>query len=68
MTAAHPLDLEDPVLAALAHAPLAEDDMTPEQRAEFATVAAAYEAGTLRMVPHEDVPAALEEIARSRQA
>jgi hypothetical protein len=70
MTAAHPLDLDvdDPVRAALARAPLAEHDMSPEQRAEFAEIEAAYAAGTLRLVPEEDVPAVLEEIGRSRRA
>jgi hypothetical protein len=47
---------------------IGEDDMTPEQRAEFACVAAEFEAGRARMVPHEDVPAVLEEMARVRAA
>lgn len=34
--------------------------MTPEQEAEFAEIVAEYEAGRARLVPHEDVPAALD--------
>lgn len=41
--------------------------MTPEQEAEFAGIVAEYEAGRARLVPHEDVPAALEAIARTRR-
>lgn len=67
MAAAIPLQL-DPVLDALARAPLAEDDMTAEQRAELAEIVADYEAGRARLVRHEDVPAALEEIARAHRA
>jgi hypothetical protein len=48
--------------------PEGEDDMTPEQRAEFAAVVAEYEAGTLPLVAHDDVPAFLEQMARSRAA
>lgn len=44
--------------------PEGTDDMTPEQRAEFAAIAAQYEAGTLPMVAHDDVPAFLEQMAR----
>ena len=44
--------------------PEGEDDMTPERRAEFATIVAQYEAGTLPMVAHDDVPAFLEQMAR----
>jgi hypothetical protein len=64
---ANPLQL-DPALDALARAPLGEEDMTPEQQAEFAEIVAEYEAGRARLIPHEDVPAALEEIARTRGA
>ena len=46
--------------------PEGEGDMTPEQRAEFAAVVAQYEAGTLPMVAHDDVPAFLERMARER--
>jgi hypothetical protein len=48
--------------------PEGEDDMTPEQRAEFAAIVAQYEAGTLPMVGHDDVPTFLEQIARARAA
>ena len=48
--------------------PEGEDDMTPEQRAEFAAIAAQHEAGTLPMVAHDDVPAFLEQMARERAA
>lgn len=57
-----------PALDALARAPLGEEDMTPEQEAEFAEIVAEYEAGRARLIPHEDVPVALEEIARTRSA
>jgi hypothetical protein len=67
MATANPLQL-DPVLDALARAPLGEEDMTPEQQAEFAEIVAEYEAGRARLIPHEGVPAALEEIARTRGA
>jgi hypothetical protein len=67
MATANPLQL-DPVLDALARAPLGEEDMTPEQQAEFAEVVAEYEAGRARLIPHEDVPVTLEEIARTRGA
>ena len=40
--------------------PEGEDDMTPEQRAELAAIVVQYEAGTLPMVAHDDVPAFLE--------
>ena len=46
--------------------PEGEDDMTPEQRAEFATIAAQYGAGTLPMLAHDDVPDLLEQMARER--
>lgn len=42
--------------------------MTPEQQAEFAGIVAEYEAGRARLIRHEDVPGALEEIARLRGA
>jgi Leu/Phe-tRNA-protein transferase len=48
--------------------PEGEDDMTPEQRAELASIVAQYEAGTLPMVAHDDVPAFLEQMARERTA
>jgi hypothetical protein len=46
--------------------PEGKDDMTPEQRAEFSAIVAPYEAGTLPMVAHDDVPAFLEQMARER--
>jgi hypothetical protein len=58
----------DPVLDALDRAPAADDDMTPEQRTEYEEAVARYEAGTARLVPYEDMPAALEEIGRSHAA
>jgi hypothetical protein len=67
MATANPLQL-DPVLDALARAPLGEEDMTPEQQAEFAEIVTEYEAGRARLIRHEDVPAALEEIALARSA
>jgi len=67
MATANPLQL-DPVLDALARAPLGEEDMTPEQQAEFAEIVGEYEAGRARLIPHEGVPTALEEIARTRGA
>src|SRR5262245_61639276 len=67
MATANPL-LLDPVLEALARAPIGEEDMTAEQQAEFAAIVAEYEGGRARLVPHEDVPAALEAIARARSA
>lgn len=67
MATANPVG-HDPIRDALARAPLGEEDMTPEQQAEFAKIVAEYEAGRSRLIPHEDVPAALEEIARARGA
>jgi 23S rRNA A2030 N6-methylase RlmJ len=60
-----PLDL---VLDALDRAPRGEDDMTPEQHAEFAQIAAEYEAGRARLIAHENVPEALEEMTRTHAA
>jgi hypothetical protein len=48
--------------------PEGEDDMTPEQRAELTALVAQYDAGTLPMVAHDDVPAVLERMARERAA
>jgi hypothetical protein len=48
--------------------PEGEDDMTPEQRAEFAAIVAQYDAGALPMVAHDDVPAFLGQMARGRSA
>ena len=43
--------------------PEGEDDMTPEQRAELAMIVRQYEAGTLPMAAHDEVPAFLERMA-----
>jgi hypothetical protein len=51
-----------------ASVPVGEEDMTPEQRTEFAEIARDFEAGRARMVAHEDVPAALEAMARASAA
>jgi hypothetical protein len=56
------------LLAWEASLPEGEDDMTPEQRAELASIVVQYEAGTLPMVAHDDVPAFLEQMARDRAA
>jgi hypothetical protein len=61
-------DERDPIFAALDDAPEAEDDMSPEQRAEWEVIAAEYEAGRARLIPYENMPEALAEIARSRAA
>jgi hypothetical protein len=48
--------------------PTGEEDMTPEQRAQYETIVREYEAGHARLVDHEDVPEVLAEIARMRAA
>jgi hypothetical protein len=53
----------DPIHAALQRAPLVRR-LTPEQRAELDRDMEDIAAGRARIVAHEDVPAALEEIAR----
>ncbi len=53
--------------AALERAPLGEP-LTPEQEAELAQDRADIAAGRARLVEHEDVPAVLEEMARTRAA
>lgn len=53
----------DPIFEALDRAPMGEEDMTAGQRAEFARIAADYEAGRATLVAHDDMPAALEAIA-----
>ncbi|WP_437933154.1 hypothetical protein [Sorangium sp. So ce341] len=40
--------------------------LTPEQRAELEQDLADIAAGRARLVPHEDLPRALEELARGR--
>lgn len=57
----------DPILAAIDRAPIGEP-FTPEQEAELAQDLADIEAGRARLVAHEDVPAALAEIAGMRAA
>ncbi|AUX44118.1 hypothetical protein SOCE26_055800 [Sorangium cellulosum] len=55
----------DPILAAIDRAPRAER-LTPEQRAELEQDLADMAAGRARLVAHEDLPLALEELARER--
>jgi len=55
---------EHPLLAALARAPVGEP-FTPEQRAELDQQMADIKAGRARLVRHEDLPAALEEMYRA---
>jgi hypothetical protein len=57
----------DPVLAALDRAPVGEP-FTPEQRAELDQDLADIAAGRARLIAHEDLPAALEELAREHGA
>lgn len=52
----------DPILAAIDAAPTGEP-LTPEQRAELDQAVADIDAGRTRPVPHEEVPAWLEEMA-----
>jgi hypothetical protein len=66
MATASPLH-PHPVLAAMDRAPTGEP-FTPEQEAELAHDLADIAAGRARLVAHEDVPAALEEIRRARRA
>ncbi|KYF95530.1 hypothetical protein BE20_31100 [Sorangium cellulosum] len=55
----------DPILAALDRAPRVQR-LTPEQRAELERDLADIAAGRARLVAHEDLPRALEELARGR--
>jgi len=64
MATATPLDF-DPIRAACARAPVVHR-LTPDQRAELDQAVEDIAAGRSRVVAAEDVPAALEEIARSR--
>jgi hypothetical protein len=48
--------------------PVDDEKLSPEQEAEFAAIVAEFEAGRALMVPHEDVPAFLEQMARARRA
>jgi hypothetical protein len=59
-------DAVDPVLAALARAPVGEP-WTPEQRAELDQAMADIAAGRSRLVRDEDLPAALEEMYLAEQ-
>ena len=65
MTTAVPLH-GDPILAAIARAPVGEP-FTPEQQAELAQDLADIAAGRARLVAHDDVPAALDEMRRDRR-
>ncbi|WP_437910888.1 hypothetical protein WME95_24875 [Sorangium sp. So ce327] len=53
----------DPILAAIERAPRVQR-LTPEQRAELDQDLADIAAGRARLVAHEDLPRALEELAR----
>lgn len=53
----------DPILAAIARAPLGAP-FTPDQRAELDQAVAEIAAGRARLVRGDDVPAALEEMYR----
>jgi len=66
MATAIPFDI-DPIRAACDRAPLVHR-LTPEQRAELDQAMADIASGRSRVVAAEDVPAALEEIARTRRA
>ena len=66
MATATPLDF-DPVLAACDRAPIVHR-LTPEERADLDQAVEDIAAGRSRVVMAEDVPAALEEIARARRA
>lgn len=55
----------DPVLEALARAPIGEP-LTPEQRAELDQDLADIAAGRARLIRHEDMPSVLEELARGQ--
>jgi hypothetical protein len=55
---------DDPVLAALARAPRVSR-LTPEQRAELDQQVSDIKAGKARLVRHEDLPTALEELYRA---
>ncbi|WP_437917314.1 hypothetical protein WME73_25090 [Sorangium sp. So ce302] len=55
----------DPILAAIDRAPRVQR-LTPEQRAELDRDLADIAAGRARLVAHEDLPRALEELAREQ--
>ena len=54
----------DPVLDALAHIPLGEEDLTPEELSELDRRAADLASGSLIGIPHADVRRGLEEVRR----
>lgn len=56
----------DPVLDAIKRAPLGEP-FTPEQRAELDQAVADIAAGRVKTIPHDDVPAWLEEMSGREQ-
>ncbi|HZF52439.1 MAG TPA: hypothetical protein VE093_27480 [Polyangiaceae bacterium] len=58
-----PVD-EHPALAAARRAPLGKP-LPPELRAQLDQQLADIKAGRARLVPHEDLPAALEELWRA---
>ncbi len=58
MVAVNPLQI-DPVLDALAHAPLGEEDLTPEELAEVDRRAADLASGRVVGIPHGEVQRAL---------
>lgn len=66
MATATPLDL-DPIRAACERAPVVHR-LTPEERAELDQAVADIKSGRSRVVMAEDMPAALEEIARAQRA
>jgi hypothetical protein len=55
------------LLVAIANAPEGEP-LSPEREAELDQIEADIAAGRARLVRHEDVPAALAEMARTRAA
>jgi hypothetical protein len=55
----------DPILQALDRAPIGEP-FTPEQRAELDQDLADIAAGRAKLIPHEDIPHILEELARGQ--
>jgi hypothetical protein len=54
----------DPVLDALAHIPLGEEDLTSEELAELDRRAADLASGRVVGIPHADVQRGLEELRR----
>lgn len=54
----------DPVFDALAHIPVGEEDLTPEELAELDRRAADLASGRVAGIPHADVQLGLEELRR----